>query len=838
MYYIFDGAMGTMLQKAGMKDGYCPELCNAEHPETVKEIHKEYLQAGSMIITTNTFGACRLKLEDYHLEDRTQELNIQAVKLAKQAIAETEGASQAKVAGSMGPTGKFIAPLGQISFDEVYENYREQAADLIQGGADYILIETIIDIQEMRAAFLGAKDAREASDRKSEVKIICQFSFSEDGRTITGTTPAAAAILMEAMGADIIGINCSLGPEQLIPLIKEMAAVTDLPLSIQPNAGMPTLINGETIFPLTPEEMGHFVPQLLDAGATYLGACCGSTPAHIKAIRAAAAGYTPAERLPIKPFTALTSRTRIVRIGRSEPPVIIGERINPTGRKVLAKELQEGRFIMVKKDALAQVDAGAHILDVNMGVPGADPAPLMEKAITELSMLVEVPLSIDTLDSAALEAGLKAYPGRPLINSVNAEPEQLEAVLPLARRYGAALLCLPISSGDLPQTAEARCTLAKKIVLEAFKYGLRPQDLLLDPLVLTLAAGNDSALETLRTLDIYQETFGFPTVMGLSNVSFGLPQRPYLNAQFLTMALSHGLSAPILNPLNYTVKKAFTSTRTLLGHDPAAREFISSYGNESEEAAQLGAGISVASSGGQATGGRQSGTGSADGSIQGSASSPSAPAYADDPVGAIRTAVEQGEKELVVELVEHALADHIDPLSITKNGLSEAMNIIGEKFGSGKAFLPQVMLAAESMQAAFQTIKRVLPSQAALEKGTIVLATVKGDIHDLGKNIVAALLENSGYKIIDLGKDVDPQTIVDATLANKAPIVGICSLMTTTMPQIDNTITALRHAGIPVKVIVGGAVLTQDYADRAGADKYARDGITAVKLVNELLDNE
>jgi len=806
--YIFDGAMGTMLQAAGLEEGYCPELFNVERPEVVKNIHAQYLQHGSDVITTNTFGACSLKLEDYDLQDRVKEINIAAVKVAKEAIAEVK--PSARVAGSMGPTGRFLQPLGNMSFDDIYDTYKEQADALIEGGVDFIIIETIIDVQEMRAALLASLDARnEAEKTKEDVQIICQFSFSEDGRTITGTPPAVAATIVEAIGADIIGINCSLGPEQITPLIEEIASVTNLPISCQPNAGMPQLINKQTVFPLTAEEMGPLMLAIVDAGASYVGGCCGTTPAHIQSISNAVKAHAPKERAYIEPKTIITSRTKLLELGHNVKPLIIGERINPTGRKVLAQELRDGSFIRVKRDALDQVEAGADILDVNMGVAGMDQTPLMEKAIFELSMLVETPLSIDTLDPAAMEVALKNYPGRALINSVNGEEESITHVMPLAKRYGAALLCLPLSSGDLPEKAEDRVALAESIVNCAYGYGLQPHDLLLDPLVLTLASGEDSARQTLKTLRLYKEKFGFPTVMGLSNISFGMPQRPYLNGQFLTMALASGLTTPIMNPLNYAAKKAFVSSSTLLGWDPGSAEFIKEYGYEDETTAPGNA-------------------------------APKGPDKAsfdsNDPLANIRACVEQGEKEAIVELVKKALADGMDPLDITKKGLSEAMNVVGDKFGSGKLFLPQVMLAAETMQAAFNTIKEIIPASESLDKGTVIVATVKGDIHDLGKNIVAALLENNGYKIVDLGKDVDPEVIVQAIKDNKAALVGICSLMTTTMPQIDNTIAAIRAAGLKTKVMVGGAVVSQDYADQAGADIYAKDGIAAVNHANDFFE--
>lgn len=806
--YIFDGAMGTMLQAAGLEEGYCPELFNVEKPNVVKDIHGNYLQHGADIITTNTFGACSLKLEDYGLQDRVVEINTAAVKVAKEAIAMYK--PEARVAGSMGPTGRFLQPLGNMSFDSIYESYREQADALIEAGVDFIIIETIIDVQEMRAALLASLDARQAAGKtKDQVQIICQFSFSEDGRTITGTPPEVATTIVEAIGADIIGINCSLGPEQIEPLIKKIASVTNLPISCQPNAGMPQLINKQTVFPLSAENMGPLMIPIADAGASYLGGCCGTTPAHIQSIANAIKNHTPKKRPHVEAKTIITSRTKLLELGHGVKPLIIGERINPTGRKILAQELRDGSFIRVKRDALDQVEAGADILDVNMGVAGMDQSPLMEKAIFDLSMLVETPLSIDTLDPAAMEIALKNYPGRALINSVNGEEESITHVMPLAKRYGAALLCLPICSGDLPEKAEDRVALADSIVNRAYSYGLKPQDLLLDPLVLTLASGEDSARQTLRTLQLYKEKFGFPTVMGLSNISFGMPQRPYLNGQFLTMALASGLTTPIMNPLNYAAKKAFISSTTLLGWDPGSAQFIKDYGYEDETTAPGNA-------------------------------APKGPAKAsfdsNDPLANIRTCVEQGEKEAIVDLVKKALADGIDPLDITKKGLSEAMNVVGEKFGSGKLFLPQVMLAAETMQAAFNTIKEIIPASDSLDKGTVVVATVKGDIHDLGKNIVAALLENNGYKIIDLGKDVEPEVIVQAIKDNKASMVGICSLMTTTMPQIDNTIAAIREAGLDTKVMVGGAVVSQDYADQAGADLYAKDGIAAVNKANEFFE--
>ena len=718
------------------------------------------------------------------------ELNKCAVNAARLACGP-----QTKIAGSVGPTGRFITPIGNLGFDEAYDVFYEQICALSEAGVDYILIETVIDIQEMRAALLAAKAA-------TTKPVICQLSYGADGRTVTGTNPQTAAIILEAMGASVIGANCSLGPAQLLPIAESIAKATSLPISIQANAGMPELINGQTVFPMSASQMAEWIPRLLSAGVSYIGGCCGTTPDHIKSIRSIVDRFdetlVPHRQVPA--HTALTSRSKTVFLGPSFPTAVIGERINPTGRKALAADIKEGQFISVKKEALGQVRAGAKILDVNMGVPGIDQAAAMTQAIRELSMLVDVPLAIDTTDPEALEAGLKAYPGRALINSVSAEPERLESFLPLAKKYGAAVLCLPIAPAGVPQTAKERVDVIQTIVDAAFAAGLRPNDLLLDALVLTVAAEKQAALETLDTLRQYRQHFGYPAVMGLSNISFGLPRRDLMNATFCAMSLAAGLDAPILNPYDPLMQDIITASQTLLGHDKNGKYYSTAYG----------------------------------------AAPPSAPAKAADRTGSlldqIRIAVEDGEKEAVIPLVRQALTDGHTALDITDNALTAAMNNIGAAYGAGHCYLPQVMLAAETMRSAFLTIKEILPSHSTTSRGKVVLATVKGDIHDLGKNIVAALLENNGFTVIDLGKDVDAATIVEAAHSHQAHIVGLCALMTTTMPQIDATITALKNAGLSAKTIVGGAVLTQEYADKAGADTYASDGVAAVNIAKQLME--
>lgn len=789
MIQIFDGAIGTMLQNAGMKPGDCPELLNITNPKLVQEVHRAYFEAGSDIIETNTFGASGIKLAEYNLSDRMEEVNRAAVQNVKIA-----SGGKAKIAGAMGPTGGFIKPLGELDFDDVYKNYLEQAKILASAGADYILIETCIEIQEMRAALLAAKDA-------CNLPVICQLSFSEDGRTVTGTDPQSAAVILSAMGADIIGANCSLGPEQLVPIVKELAENCACPISIQPNAGMPHLVDGKTVFPMTPEDFGKWAPELVKAGATFIGGCCGTTPEHIRAIKKALEGVKePVRKMPSENL-ALASRSKTVFIGRDLPTRLIGERINPTGRKKLAAEIRNGSFISVKREAIEQTQAGAQILDVNMGVAGIDQEEAMAKAVMEISQLVNTPLAIDTSDAKALEAGLKAYPGRALINSVSAEPDRLKYFIPLAKRYGAAILCLPLSEEGIPKKAEDRLVVAQKIIAEAKKYGLKDSDFLLDALVMTIAADKDACNEVLETLRLYRKHIGAPTTMGLSNISFGLPNRPLINSTFFAMCLAAGLDAPIMNPYDDSMQNVLSAASALLGKDPSGRDYSLNHSGQNVPVAKAK-------------------TAALSGNI----------------IEDIKNAIISGEKEAIADMVQKALDDGYKPNEITDKALSAAMNVVGKDFGAKKIFLPQVMLSAEAMREAFLKIKEYIPADSINDKGKIVIATVKGDIHDLGKNIVAALLENNGYRVIDLGKDVDKETIIKAARENNADMIGLCSLMTTTITQIDEVMAELKKSGFNIKVMIGGAVVTSEYADKVGADAYAADGVEAVELAKKLIN--
>ena len=788
MIHIFDGAMGTMLQEGGLKPGGCPELMNLEQPDVVQKIHEAYIEAGATMIETNTFGASALKLDHYGLENRVKEINEAAVKIAREA-----SKGRAKIVGSLGPTGRFIVPLGDLEFEDAYQSFYEQAKTLADAGADYLLFETCIDIQEMRAGLLAAKDA-------TSLPIICQLSYSEDGRTVTGTDPQTAAITLEALGADIIGVNCSLGPKELVPIVKTLAENCSVPISVLPNAGMPRLENGRTIFPMGPEEFASWGAKLVAAGATYLGGCCGTTPAHIKALAAAVKDLPLTERKSPDNRLRLTSRSKTVIIDKDLATTLIGERINPTGRKKLAEEIKNGSLFSVKREAIDQVRAGARLLDVNMGVGGIDQVKAMHDAIREVSQITDAPLAIDTSDTKTLEAGLRAYPGRALINSVSAEKERIEEFLPLAKKYGAAILCLPITEDGVPKTAEDRINVINGIIKEAKKNGLKDGDFLLDALVMTISADQNACLEVLNTLRLYRKHFGYPATMGLSNISFGLPNRPLINSTFFAMCLAAGLDAPIMNPYDEKMQEALMASAALLGKDPRGIDFSRNEVNlkTPKKAAEAKP-------------------------IEG------------DVLAAIKQAVIDGASESIAMLTEQAIREGHSSNEITEKALTAAMNDIGIDFGAGRVFLPQVLLSAEAMRASFQKIKELLPAQQEADKGTVVMATVKGDVHDLGKNIVSALLSNSGFKLIDLGKDVDADTIVRTALEKEADIVGLSALMTTTMTQIDKVIKKLREAGSEARVIVGGAAVTEDYATSAGADAYANDGVSAVKIAKDFV---
>ena len=790
MIKIFEGAIGTTLQRLGLADKPCPEYASVTAAEAVTEIHRSYAAAGADMLECNTFGANPLKLADFGLAGETEKINEAGVRAARAAA--TAGI---QIVGNLGPSGRLISPIGDLSFEEACESYARQIRALAAAGVDCLLFETIIDIQEMRAGVLAAKAV-------CNLPVICQLTYEENGRTVTGTDPATAAAILEPMGIDVIGMNCSLGPAQLLPLVEALAAATTLPVSVQPNAGLPVLREGRTVFPLSPEEMASYVERLVAAGATIIGGCCGTTPAHIRAIKEASGGLAPSQRRPLPRGVRLASRTQTVWLGAEHPTVLIGERINPSGRKAMAAAIKAGDLAMVKREAVEQAQAGAQVLDINMGVPGVDQRPLMKEVVENLAMLVSTPFSIDSTEPEVIEAGLRNFPGRALINSVSDKPGVKERIFALAKKYGAAVLVLPLEEKGLPRTAAERIAIARRLVREGKAAGLSDHDFMLDPLVLTAATDGSAPQETLSTLRCYRREFGYPTTMGLSNVSFGLPGREDINTAFYLMALASGLDAPIINPCSEKIRTMTAAARVILGTDSRGLAYSGNYVEKSAETAQP-----LTAEGG-------------------------------DVLSELCRAVMHGERERAASLALKAFAQGLEPGAITSEALIKAMQLVGEDFGAGRSFLPQVLLSAEAMKGAFDALRTKIKAEDLPYAGKVVLATVKGDIHDLGKNIVGALLSNSGFAVVDLGKDVAPSEILTAVQREKPDIVGLCALMTTTLGSMEETIALLHREGAAAGIMVGGAVLTTDYAREINADYYAANGVEAVRLARAAVKRE
>lgn len=784
---VLDGAMGTMLQERGLKAGASPEAMNLEAPEVVEGVHRAYAEAGADILVSNTFGGSRTKLAHYGLEGRVVEINRTGVEIVRRAAASGQF-----VAAAIGPTGRFLQPVGDAGFDEMVEIFGEQVRAFVAGGADLISMETFLDIRELRAAVIACREF-------STLPVIAQMTFDDAGRTVLGTPPEAAAVTLDALGADVIGSNCGLGIDGIYAILEKMRTVTARPLIAQANAGLPQLVDGQTVFPGTPEEMVAYHDRLLTLGARVIGGCCGTTPAHIRAIRDALDGkaqnWTPPQRRGF-----LSSRSAVVEIGGDAPCAIIGERINPTGKKAYSAELREGKTAYIRREAQEQTRIGAVLLDVNCGTPGVDEPAALERAVYAISGVSGAPLVLDSSDPAALERALKAVDGKVLINSVSGEEKSRRVILPLARKYGAAVIGLALDESGIPETAEGRTRVAGKILEAALAAGLKKEDVVIDCLTLTVSAEQKRAMETIRALRAVRDELGLATVLGVSNISFGLPNRPVLSATFFAMALEAGLAAAIVNPKEERMMDAFRAAMVLLGKDVRADEFIAVYG--------------------------------------GAQAAPVVP-KGEGPEPAIREllgfAVIEGDKDGIVALVERALGEGLSPLQISNEGLLSGLEEVGRRFGRNQIFLPQVMLSAETMQTAFVRLKQELRGDAAKSLGKILMATVEGDIHDIGKNIVCTLLENHGFEVIDLGKNVPAARILDAAQKHQVDAVGLSALMTTTLQQMEVVLGQLRAAGIKVFTMVGGAVVTQDYADAIGADLYAADALEAVAKVKALL---
>jgi 5-methyltetrahydrofolate--homocysteine methyltransferase len=785
---LLDGAMGTLLHQRGLKTGQAPEELNITNPSIVASVHRDYFTAGSDVVLTNTFGASKRKLAEYGLENKVHEINHQGVLIAKKAAQETNGF----VAGDIGPLGSYLTPLGILSWDEAYALFAEQAAALASADPDLIIIETMSDIREVKAAIRAAKDHYQGP-------VFAQMTFTEDGITVTGTDPVSFITVAEAMGADGIGVNCSVGPKNLYPIVKKLAQNTHLPISVKPNRGMPQLINRQTIYPGTKEEFFTYAKKFAQCGINMIGGCCGTDPSFIETL-IDLKKMRPKTRVKKPGLTRFCSRTRTIAITSSSPLITIGERINPTGRKILQQELQQSDFTLVRNDARGQVQAGADMLDVNMGLAGGDESKLLAKALDIVQSSVAVPLCIDSSSPAALESALKLCEGKPLVNSVSGEEKKLDQVLPLIKRYGAGVIGLAVTDRGIPKNTKERITINKKILRRCLKLGIPREDIIIDNLSLAASAQQNQARETLKAIRITTRQLKLKTILGLSNVSFGLPRREILNSTFLNMARKQGLSCAILNPL-------VSWSRT---NDPYAVAVLS--GND-KNCLNYVAHFSGLASPKQAS-----------------------------PVSDTRTsrqklydAVLNGMQESIYPLIDNALREGLSPHDINASVLLAALEEVGQKFIDKKYFLPQVLLSADTMQKAFLYLQRKFPQEKTAVRGTVVLATVKGDMHDIGKNIVRSVFENYGWKVIDLGKNVESKTIIAAAKTAQAPVIGLSALMTTTMINMEDIIRLRDSERLPSKILIGGAAVTQSFADSIQADGYAPDAIQAVRLAEQLI---
>lgn len=775
-----DGGMGTLLQKSGLQPGELPERWNISHPEVVKEIHKSYYDSGSNIVNTNTFGANSLKFGT----DELSEIIYHAVKNADEARKASSGKQEKFIALDVGPTGKLLKPLGDLDFEDAVKAFSEVISLGVKYGVDLITIETMNDSYETKAAVLAAKE-------NSDLPIIVTNAYGENGRLMTGADPAVMAAMLEGMGVDAIGANCSLGPKQLMGVMDELLKYCSVPVAFKPNAGLPKSDGKVTYYDVDAEEFAQDIKLAVANGVRIVGGCCGTTPEYIKKVCELTRDMRPKE-IEKKTYSVCTSYNKAVFFG--EKPILIGERINPTGKKRFKQALLENDIGYILQEAVNQQAKGVHVLDVNVGLPGIDEAQMLTNSVCELQCVTDLPLQIDSSDPVAMESALRRYNGKAMINSVNGKEENLNAIFPLVKKYGGFVVALTLDEKGIPSTVDGRMKIARKILLTAALYGINKKDIIFDPLAMTVSADKMSAVTTLETVKKITEQLGCNTSLGVSNVSFGLPSRELVNAAFFTTAMENGLSAAIMNPYSERMMEAYYSFNVVKGLDENCMDFIN-FASQQE--------------------------------VQ--------PTAKQENSLTLKEAIEKGLKEKASEITT-AMLGNSAPLDIVNAHVIPALDNVGKRFEEKKLFLPQLLMSAEAAKASFEVIKATMSADgSSVKKGSIVIATVHGDIHDIGKNIVKLLLENYGYNVIDLGKNVPPETVLKAVTDNHAPLVGLSALMTTTVPAMEETVKLIKENAPWCKTVVGGAVLTQDYADKIGADKYAADAMETVRYAESVI---
>ena len=783
----FDGGMGTLLQSKGLKPGELPEVWNLEHTEEIVDIHRQYYEAGSDIVLTNTFGANALKFHDskYALKDI---VTAAVANVKKAASLGVHDGREVYTALDIGPTGKLLKPMGDLAFEDAYEAFKEVVKYGEDAGVDLIHIETMSDTYEVKAAVLAAKE-------NTDLPVFATMIFDEKGKLLTGGDVPSVVAMLEGLRVDALGINCGMGPEQMLPILSEIMEYTSIPVIVKPNAGLPKQRDGEVYYDVVPRQFAQTMQKVLQLGASVIGGCCGTTPEHIRVMIQGVQSRQLQRPVPTDK-TIVSSYGKAVLLGQK--PMIIGERINPTGKKKFKQALKEHDMDYILKEGITQQDRGAHILDVNVGLPDIDEVAMMKEVITELQSVTSLPLQIDTVDIKAMEAAMRIYNGKPMVNSVNGKQESMDQVFPLIQKYGGVVIGLTIDEEGIPKTAEGRIKIAGKIIKEAEKYGIQKKDIVIDVLAMTISSEPDGAKVTLEALKGVREAYGVCTVLGVSNISFGLPSRPAINSNFYTMAMQNGLSAGIINPSSEDMMRSYYSFCALMNYDENCEEYIQKYGNQQ---------ISTTS-------------------IMSSELT-------------LKSAIEKGLKEEAHHATRELLKSQ-EPLEIINQHLIPALDVVGKGFEKGTIFLPQLLMSADAAKIAFAVLKDVLAQNGGdvQKKDKVILATVKGDIHDIGKNIVKVLLENYSFDVIDLGKDVPPETIVDCAIREDVKLIGLSALMTTTVVSMEDTIKLLHQKKPECKVMVGGAVLNQDYADMIGADFYGKDAMQSVYYAQRVFSEE